>query len=323
MSLKKAVKLIRKNKRFLITTHINAEGDALGSALAFYRLVRALGKEALIVIADDIPYGYDFLPGIEKIRKFNAKVKNIPFDCFVALDCSDLGRSGSVGGLNKQKKPMLNIDHHISNDGFADVNWIEPHASSTSEMIYKLYKAMRVHFSRDTALLLYVGIMTDSGSFRYPNTTSFTHQAAAELLKYKINVTEIHKKVYENIPLADARLLSKILPTMGEEMAGKIIWFQIKRSLLSKNKISFDISDEVLGFARAIKGVEAAVLFKENLSRPDEIRVNFRSQGKIDVNRIARCFGGGGHKTASGCTIKGSLDSVRKKVLAKIKENFR
>ena len=323
MSLKKAVELIRKSKRFLITAHTNAEGDALGAVLAFWRLARALGKEATIVIADGIPYGYDFLPGIDRITKFNAKSGRVKFDCFVALDCSDLNRCGSVRQLNDKNKPVLNIDHHISNDRFGDVNWVEPHFSSTCEMICKLYHEMRVPFNRDTALLLYLGIMTDTGSFRYPNTTSETHQAVAELLKYGLNVTEIHKKVYENIPLPDARILSKILPALGEELGGKIIWFPIKRKLLRKNKFSFDLSDEVLGFARAIKGVEVAVLFKENLSTRNEIRVNFRSQGKIDVNKIARYFGGGGHKTASGCTIKGSLDVVRRRVLRKVKESFR
>jgi phosphoesterase RecJ-like protein len=322
MSLKRAVRLVRKNKRFLITTHTNAEGDALGSVLAFYRLVQALGKEAVIIIADGIPYGYDFLPGIERIAKFNASAGEVKFDCLVALDCSDLGRCGSVRSLNKEKKPVLNIDHHISNDRFGAVNWVDPHSSSTSEMIYQLYKQMHLPFNRATAMLLYVGIMTDTGSFRYPNTTSFTHQAVAELLRYGLNVTEIHKRVYENIPLPDARVLSKILPAMGEELGGKIIWFPIKRRLLRKNKFSFDLSDEVLGFARAIKGVEVAVLFKENLSTRKEIRVNLRSQGKIDVNKIARYFGGGGHKTASGATIKGTIDSVRKKVLRKIKEAF-
>jgi phosphoesterase RecJ-like protein len=322
MSLARAVKLIRRSKRFLITTHTNAEGDALGSTLAFYRLVRAMGKDALAVIADALPYGYDFMPGIDKILKFKERIKDFDFDCLVALDCSDLERSGCMRKLKDKNKPILNIDHHISNDKFGAVNWVEPHASSASEMVYRLYKKMRVAFNHDTALLLYVGIMTDTGSFRYPNTTSATHLAAAELLKHGLDVTEIHKKVYENIPLSDARILAKILPEMREEMAGKIIWFQIKRNLLSKNKFSFDISDEVLGFARAIKGMEVAVLFKENLSTRNEIRVNFRSQGEIDVNKIAQYFGGGGHKTASGATIKGSLDTVRMKVLRKVKQSF-
>jgi phosphoesterase RecJ-like protein len=322
MSLAKAVKLIRRSNRFLITTHTNAEGDALGSVLAFYRLVRLMGKEAIMVSADKVPYGYDFLPGVGRIKKFNSKLKHIDFDCFVALDCSDLGRSGSVGELNRKKRPVLNIDHHISNDKFGDINWVGPHYSSASEMVYKLYKEMRVPFSPDVALVLYVGIMTDTGSFRYPNTTSFTHQAAAELLRHGLDVTAIHKSVYENIPLQDARLLSKILPGMKEELGGRVIWFQIKRSLLSKNKFSFDISDEVLGFARAIKGVEVVLLFKESLNTQKEIRVNFRSQGKIDVNRIAHYFGGGGHKTASGCTVTGSLDAVRRKVLRKVKQAF-
>jgi len=232
MGLARAVRLIKRSKYFLITTHTNAEGDALGSLLAFYRLVQALGKKAVMVTGDKVPYGYDFIPGINKVRKLSPKLRQIKFDCFVALDCSDLARCGGVRGLNQEKRPVINIDHHISNDRFGDINWVEPHCSSTSEMIYRLYKEMRLPYRRDTALALYTGMMTDTGSFRYPNTTSFTHQAVAELLKCGLNVTAIHKSVYENIPLPDARLLSRILPGMKEELGGKIIWFEIKRGLL-------------------------------------------------------------------------------------------
>ncbi len=323
MSLKNAVACIKNNKRFLITSHTNTEGDALGSELAFYNLLKKLGKSATIVNEDSLPYGYDFLPQKDKLVKYRDNLKKINFDCFVVLDSSDLKRTGEVYRLNSQKKPVLNIDHHISNNNFGDINWVEPAASSCSEMIYKLYKAMHLPLDRDAALLLYTGISTDTGSFRYSNVTSFTHQAVSELLKFKLNIPQIYKSIYENIPFLDMQLLARVLPGMKREAKGRIIWFQIRQDMLRKKKVSFDLSEHILSFGRAVKDAQVVVLFKENLGVANDIRMNFRSQGMVDVNKIAQFFGGGGHKTASGATVHGKLDDVRRRVLAKIKESLK
>jgi len=322
VSLKKAVECVRKNESFIITSHTNLEGDALGSELAFYNLLRKLGKSATIVNEDSLPYGYEFLPFKNKIVKYKNNIRSIEFDCFAALDCSDLNRTGEVYRINSECKPVLNIDHHISNRMFADVNWVEPAASCCCEMIYKLYKALCVPLDKNAAVLLYTGILTDTGSFRYSNTTSFTHQAVSELLKFKLDVPQIYKSIHENIPFEDMQLLGKVLPAMKRQEKGRIIWFQIKHNMLKNKKLSFDLSEHILSFGRAVKGAEVVVLFKENLGRRNEIRVNFRSQGRADVNKIAQFFGGGGHKTASGATIHGGIESVRRRVLAKIKQEL-
>lgn len=323
MSIEKVVACIKRNKHFLITAHTNLEGDALGSELAFCKILQKLGKSATIINEDALPYGYAFLPGIDKIRKFKPNIKGIRFDCFVVLDCSDLRRTGEVYRINSAHKPVLNIDHHISNEKFGDINWVEPDASSCAEMIYKLYKKLRLPLDKDTALLLYVGMLTDTGAFRYSNTTSVTHQAVSEFLKYGLKVTQIYKYLYENIPFEDMKLLAKILPAMRRQAGGRIVWFQVKKNMLKNKKLSFDLSEHTLSFGRAIKDAEVAVLFKENLGVKDEIRINFRSQGKVDVNKIASYFGGGGHKTASGATVHGKIDQVRRRVLAKIRESLK
>jgi len=320
VSLKKVVASIKNNKKFLITSHTNLEGDALGSELAFYNILKKLGKTATVINEDSLPYGYDFLPQKNKIIKFKGNLKNIEFDCFVVLDCSDLSRTGEVYRLNSQEKPIINIDHHISNQKFGDINWIEPAASSCSEMIYKLYRALDLALDRQTAILLYTGILTDTGSFRYTNTTSFTHKVISKLLKFNLDIPRIYKNIYENIPLLDMKLLTRILPGLRHEARGRIIWLEIRQNMLRNKKLSFDLSEHILSFARAIKDAEVVVLFKENLGVENEIRVNFRSQGKVDVNKIAQFFGGGGHQSASGATIHGKIDNVRRRVLAKIKE---
>lgn len=320
MSLKKAAECIRKNKRFLLTAHINVEGDALGSELAFYRLLRKLNKKAVIVNADASFYDYAFLPGIFRIKQAKRGMRLPRFDVFVALDCSDISRAGEVQYMRRSDKPVLNIDHHISNTYFADVNWVDAEASSTAEMVYRLFKAFKVPIDKESAMALYVGMLTDTGSFRYPNTTARTHKAVAELLSHRLNITQIHKNIYGNIPLSDVQLITKVLAMLKSDRGGKIAWFSIPRRVLAARKSStLDLTDHILGFARAIKGVEVAALFKENIKPRDGIRVNLRSQGKVNVNAIARLFGGGGHRTASGCTIHATLAHARNAVLQKIR----
>lgn len=323
MSLEKITLEIRKHNTFLITTHVNPEGDALGSVLAFYRLLVSLGKKAYIYNEDKVPYGYEFLPGVEGIKLYKQNIKHIDFDCFVALDCSDLKRTGEVYRLNKENKPVINIDHHVSNAGFGDFNWIKPEASSACQMIYELYGKMGVNIDKDAALLLYVGIVTDTGSFRYSNTDSSTHLVAADLLRYGFDIVSIYKDLYCNVPFCDMQLLIKTLGGIRRCHQGRIVWVEIKEEVLRKcRQIHADFADYVLSFLRMIKDAEVALLLKENLGVKNEVRINFRSQGKFDVNAVAAFFGGGGHKSAGGCTMKGNLTRIRKQIIRKIEKNL-
>ncbi|MFA5346147.1 MAG: bifunctional oligoribonuclease/PAP phosphatase NrnA [Candidatus Omnitrophota bacterium] len=323
ISLKKAVASIKKYKRFLISSHTSPEGDALGSEMAVHCLLKKLGKEAFIVNEDPLPPEYNFLPGKESVNLYKPDLRNIDFDCMLILDCTDLSRIGLVRELNKDNKPIINIDHHISNKEFGLVNWVEPEASSASEMVFRLYKEMRVPFDGNSALFLYAGMLTDTGSFRYSNASGFTHKAVAELLGFSIDVNQVYKNIYENIPFSDMQILIKVLSCIHTVNAGKIAWVEVPAKLLRHKKLSFDLTDHLLSFVRAIRGVEVAALFKENLGVRNEIRVNLRSTGLADVNKVAQGFGGGGHRTASGCTIRGKLSDVRAKVISSIRRNLK
>ncbi|MFC1658055.1 bifunctional oligoribonuclease/PAP phosphatase NrnA [Candidatus Omnitrophota bacterium] len=321
MSMEKVINCISRHKVFVVTTHQNLEGDALGSQIGFYNLLRRLGKKALMVNQDPTPREYSFISDSRLIIPYRHKMK-LKFDCLAMLDCSDKYRSGSVADLIKPDITVLNIDHHISNDRFGDINWVVPDASSASEMVYRLYKKMRVRIDIRAALALYVGILTDTGSFRYVNTSSFTHQAAAELLKFNLNVRKIYRSIYESMRFSDMSLLPRLLITMGRQASGKIIIFKITQRLLKGKLLGSDLTENILNFGRSIAGSEVCVLFKEQPGNAGQVRVNLRSQGEVDVNRIAQFFGGGGHKTASGCTISGSLQAVKQKVIRKIKEQL-
>jgi len=323
MSQNEVCASIKKYNNFLITVHTSPEGDALGAELGFYNLIKKLGKTGTIINEDKLPYGYDFLPGSKLIRLLNKSSKNVDFDCFAVLDCADLKRTGDVYKLNKDKKPVLNIDHHISNRNFGDINWVDPNASSCSEMVYKLHKKLQLPMDKDTAVALYTGIMTDTGSFRYSNTSSYTLKVASELLKFGIDVARVYRATYENIPPSDVKLLLKLLPKIEFYSQGRIVGFQIRKELFKDTKPCVDLADLALSFGRSIKGVEVVVLFKENLGENNQVRVNLRSQGKVDVNQIAAFFEGGGHKSAAGCTLTGQIKEVAKKVIARIQQSLR
>jgi len=317
MSINDICKALKKYDNFLITVHANPEGDALGSEIGFYRLIEKLGKKGVIINKDKIPYGYDFICPKGLIHFLNKDSKKFKFDCFVALDCADLDRTGDVYKLNKDK-PIVNIDHHISNRCFGDINWVDPEASSCSEMVYWLYKKLGVKIDKEAALAIYTGIMTDTGSFRYSSTSSSTFEAASQLLKLGINTAEVYRKTYENIPLSDIRVLLKLLTKIKFYFQGKIACFKIRQETVKTVKLSIDLADQLLNFGRLIKGVEVVVLLKENFGSK-QVRVNLRSQGKVDVNKVASSFGGGGHKAASGMTLTGNIIKIEKEVINKIR----
>lgn len=316
-SLKSVIAAIKKHKHFLLTTHTSPEGDALGSELAFFRLLKKMGKKATVINQDPLPKEYSFLPYIEHIKHYG-NVRQPIFDCMVVLDCSDLNRTGKVFRINNCGRPVINIDHHISNDRFGGPRWVEPLLSSTSEMVYILYKELRIPLDRDAAILLYTGIMTDTGSFRYSNTSAFTHKVIGELMSFNIDIRMVYKQVYENISFSDARLLNNILSGVRLAGEGRVAWVEVPASIFKDRKVALDLSEHILSFMRAIKGVQVVALFKENLGDKGEVRFNLRSNGGVDVNKIASYFGGGGHRSASGCTLVGRLADIRRRVLSRI-----
>ncbi len=318
MSLKKAAGLINKNKAFLITAHVNPEADALGAELAFLHLLRKLGKTGFIMNESRVPAECEFLPGVSNILPLSKKIKD--FDCAVFLDCSENARAGGVAGLINPDKPTLNIDHHISNTRFASVNWVGLNASSTCEMVYRLYQRLRVQIDSDAALMLYAGIVVDTGSFRYNNTSAAVHRISASLIEKGISPARVYGALFENNPFLDIKLLGRIISAIKRDSSGRICWVDITHKALEKKFPVMDLSDMVLGLLRSIRGVELAMVFKQVRGKRNHIRINFRSQTNFDCNYLASRFGGGGHKNASGATVAGDLAKVKNKVIGRAKE---
>lgn len=316
--MKDVVEAIKRHRRFLITAHVNLEGDSLGSQLAMKALLEAIGKKAVIVDDDSVPGHYKFLPRADEVS--NKMDKKLAFDAAIVLDCPTLKRIGRVKGLLKKGRTVINIDHHISNERFGDVNWVHPSASSAGEMVYRLFKYMRVPLTKEVALYLYIAILTDTGSFNYDNTSSITHEIAGELLGYGLDPALVSERVYEQRSVADLKLLGMVLSTLKVSDAGDVAHLVITKKMLSETGVDVSRSEGFINYARSINGVKIAVLFREDPKGGKRINVSFRSKGDMDVNNLASRFGGGGHIRASGCTMEGGLSGVKKRVLSRIEE---
>lgn len=316
--MRKAIEAIRKYKKFLVTAHVNPEGDSIGSQLAMKELLLGMGKQAIIVDNDPVPGHYKFLPKADEVS--NRIDKSIQFDAAVILDCPTMKRIGDVRYIIPKDRPIINIDHHISNEEFGRYNWVDPHASSTGEMVYRLFKETGTKMTKDIALCIYIAILTDTGSFNYDNTSKAAHEIAGELLGYGLDPAGVSEDVYEKRSLADMKLLGMVLDTIKVNSAGNVAYMEMTRKMLEETGAQVAKSEGLVNYARSIDGAMVAVLFREDSKDRNKINVSFRSKGDVDVNRIASFFGGGGHVKASGCVIEGTLASAEKKVLGKIEE---
>ncbi len=302
--MKKLTEEIRKRNNFLITAHIDPDGDSIGSQLAVFSLLRELGKEAIILSEKETPEKYKFLPFANEI------VTEIPerfeYGNVAVLDSASLDRIGRIS-KHVQGKFIINIDHHPTNRSFGDVNWVVPGASSTSELIYRLVKRMDMRIGADRASCLYAGILTDTGGFTFANTTSDSLRIASLLVEEGADPAYIATQVYLNRSTDDLLLLSRLLATA--EVHGGIGTMHLTRSMMKDLRVNTEgFSNNVL----QLKGVEMGILFKET---DGEVKVSLRSRGKIDVSMLARKYGGGGHKAAAACVIPGRLSEVKRELL--------
>lgn len=309
--LSKIVDKINKSRSFVITAHTNLEGDALGSELAVYILLKQLKKDVTIYNNDHIPSIYQFLP-YSKVIKNSLKKKH--FEVGIVLDCSDFSRTGKVkDDLSNKVDYIINIDHHISNTYFGDINWVKPQTSSTAQMVYELCERFKI-MNKDIALCLYTGIFTDSGSFTYASTDSQTHKVISNLMKYNLKPDKIYGNLHSLCNAYDLKLISQIIASLRFTAKNKVCW-AIIGNWEEKN---YDLTEVIFSIMRLLKGVEVFLLFKK--IGKNKTRVNFRSRSYFSVDKAARFFGGGGHKRASGATLEDNIKNAEKKVISFIKK---
>ncbi|MBI4358732.1 MAG: bifunctional oligoribonuclease/PAP phosphatase NrnA [Candidatus Omnitrophica bacterium] len=309
-----------KNKdNFLLASHVSPEGDAIGSILALESLLRRLGKKTLIACEDPFPERLACLPA-----KRWRQVKEVPegrkFDALVVADCPTLERVGSVQSLLAPTTEIFNIDHHISNTHFGHYNYIRPSASAAGEVVYDIFKWFKMKLNQEEATCLYVSISTDTGSFKYSNTTVKSHQIASELIQTGIDIEKINDELYATYSLEKIQLYSLLLGKVQRSPDGTIAWVGLTRNDLKRTGATYEDTEGFIDFLKYIKEVQFAFFMSEmDGSQDGQVKVSFRSRGDYDVAQVAAYFGGGGHKKAAGCTIHGTLEEATRKILEQIK----
>jgi bifunctional oligoribonuclease and PAP phosphatase NrnA len=309
--LSQVVELIESKRRFMITSHVRPDGDSTGSSLALYWTLKALGKEADVIMRDPIPVHYRELPGAHEILVRPELTER--YDAAFVIECSDIDRP-ALPGLEKQF--VVNIDHHTTTASFGDINWIDATAAAVGEMIYNLCKALGVTVNQQIAECVYTALLTDTGSFHYSNTTERTFKIASELVRRGARPAHIARALYESQPYSKIKLLGRVLSTLRCDETGRLAWVSMTRDMMLESGATEDDLDGIVSHPMSIDGVEAVAFFKE--MQPGHFRISLRSKGTVDVSKVAERFGGGGHKCASGCAFVGNLESAEDRVLASL-----
>lgn len=311
--LKEIANKIKEAKKVLLFPHIVMDGDTLGSSVALCIALRKLGKTAYVLIEDEIPSYLRFLDN--NYCTYDQHIIDDP-DLSIAIDCSDIGRFP----LRKEKflsgKSSICIDHHKTNHLFADLNYVNEEASSTSEIIYELIKLLNLKIDTEIAEGIYTAIITDTGNFQYTNTTKTTHLITAELFDIGIDLEKISVEIYQNIRFEQIKIACEIFGKMEMLYNGKANIAYVTQEMLNKTGALMEETEGVISTLRNIRGVEISAFLKEK--QENEIKVGLRSKTYADVSLIAQKFGGGGHQKAAGCTLSTSLEEAKKLITAEI-----
>lgn len=299
-SFKHAAQLICEANSVLIVPHLHPDGDALGSALGLYHALNALGKPQVVVVShDSVPEIYRFLPAWDKIRLEHPEPT--VYDLAIVVDQSQLNRAGKHEGLARAARKRLQIDHHVPLERFAEVRIVDTRAAATAELVYRLLRAMHAPITPEVATCLLTGIVTDTFSFKFPNTTPRTLRIAAALQTAGANLSYINEQVFETRSFSAVKLLGLALSTLQRTPDGKIAWVTVPRSAFEAAHAHEEETEGIVNFVRSIRGVEVAMMLRE--SPNGKVRVSLRSRGKVNVAKLAQQFDGGGHENAAGCSL--------------------
>ena len=309
------IEAIREAKTICIVGHVRPDGDCIGSQLGLMLALRAEGKKAVCWNEDSVPEKYRFL---DPDRDYEKPKPGEEFDLVIAPDCASFERLGKVGECVKQRKQLINIDHHESNTRYGDLNWISPREPSTGELIYRLLKTARWSITPRIADLLFTAVSTDTGSFQYATTRPGTFHVGAELVTRGADLAKICNEVYQSFPLSRARLLKLLYSKFKLTHNDRVAYFWLKKAALARTGADSNDTEGLIDHIRAIEPVVVACIFEE--LEPELTRISLRSKSdKVNVSEICGQFGGGGHSAAAGARIPGRPMSVQRRVIAAVK----
>jgi len=305
----------RSTPRFILTSHARPDGDAIGSVLALAEILDQLGCQTDIILADPIPFIYRTLPNIERIHHapWVSDIVADPGVSAILLECDSIERTGLLG---LEDRCLINIDHHASGRHFAYLNWIDEHACAVAAMVYRIAIAAKIEITPSMATCLYTAILSDTGSFTYSSTNAETFALAHDLTARGANPSQIARDVYFSNPASKIRLLGTALSNLQTD--GPLAWTWVTNQDMDTVGAEAEDCEGVVNYLISIDGVESAVFLRE-LPSASQFRLSIRSKGKIDVAQVAETFGGGGHRSASGCTLDGPLDIATDRILAQLR----
>jgi phosphoesterase RecJ-like protein len=315
--LNEIINKIKCSENIGITFHISPDGDSLGSALALMIGLKKINKNVYIICNDNIPDIYDFLPYIKELSVDSYKINNI--DCIIVLDCGNFSRISANLDLNNKEYTLINIDHHISNEKYGDLNYISPTSAAVGEIIYELLKLLYVPVDKDMATCLYTSIISDTGGFKHSNTTSTTHKIAGELIDIGIDHSEIYRMLFENVKFERVKLYGKVIDAMYLSKDKNICIMKLTKEMLDEIGIEASDTSDIISIGVNIDTVEVTVLLKET---DKGTKVSLRSKSIVDVRKIAEYFGGGGHIRASGILINKPLKETENLIIKAIEKEL-
>jgi phosphoesterase RecJ-like protein len=306
--------VLQTHQRFVVTAHARPDGDAIGSALAFAEILDQLDREVDIIFSDPIPDVYTTLPNVHRIR--HSSTASNGESPVIVLECDCIERTGLT---DLEGRFLINIDHHASGRPFGSFNWIDETACAVAAMVYRIAEAAKVEITPSMATCLYTSVLSDTGSFTYPGTTAETFNLAHTLTLKGANPSKIARDILFSAPLSKIKLLGAALSNL--ECEGNIAWSWVTQQDLDRTCAVPEDCEGVVNHLISIAGVESAVFFRE-LPSDNQFRLSIRSKGRVNVALIAENFGGGGHRTASGCTMDGPLSVATGRILKQLRDEL-
>ncbi|MBE5812830.1 MAG: bifunctional oligoribonuclease/PAP phosphatase NrnA [Clostridiales bacterium] len=315
--MKKIAKKFKKSDNIAVFVHTNPDGDAVGSIVAFSTALKNMGKNVDVFIENKPEY-LSFIID-DSIKLYSELDFDKKYDLCVALDCGDKERIGDAAKVFDNAEFTIELDHHKTNDNYANLSYVDATASATGEIIYELLKIMKVKITKEIAEALYIAIISDTGMFKHQNTTSKTFEIASKLVAYGIDISTItHKLFYEN-SFERTKCLGDVLNTLETYLDGKVGILYLTREMMQKYDLKETELDGFVEYARNIKGVEIGIFIKQKTDT--EYKVSLRANSDADMSKIAEKFNGGGHKGAAGCRFENkTIEEIKIELLNEIKK---
>ncbi len=313
-SIQDCIEAINTANKIVITAHPKPDGDALGSSLSLKYALEKAGKQIVATGLVPVPNRYKSFVRPDDIKSIDTAIAMGP-ELIIALDAGSIDRIPEELRKLKGKVKILNIDHHISNIGFGDINLLDTEACSTGEIVYQLLLAGDYKIDKEIATLLWMAIITDTGRFAYSNTTPRAVHAAAELLHYGVDTEDVDRKIYRQLTKAELNIRKTSIHNLQFRHDGRVAFVSLSTAEFDAAGCTTSDTEDIIEIPRCIEGVDVAILFYEDKEKPGRINVSMRSNGYCDVSALCVEFGGGGHTKAAGCRVKGNIKDTQENIL--------